>query len=372
MKILLVGNYLIDRQQSMQRFASVLEEGLKEAGHEVRLIRPEAYFGKLKPGSSGLGKWLGYIDKYLIFPFLLKRAVKWTDIVHICDHSNAMYVRNVKFRPHLVTCHDMIAIRSALGELPEYQVKWTGRILQRWVINGLEHARYIASVSAATQLDLQRIGRILPSRTKVIYNGLNYLYSRMDREQALKRLELLGIDSNHSFMLHVGSALPRKNRLGVLKIFYSLIRLAQLTDTYLIFAGASIDSDLNELIRLYGLSSRVISLTNVDNEDIRALYSLATALVFPSLHEGFGWPIIEAQACGCPVFTSNRAPMTEIGGDAAVYIDPEQAEDASRIIAEHWGELDAISCRGLENANQFTTSTMINNYLHCYAGLLHG
>ena len=71
------------------------------------------------------------------------------------------------------------------------------------------------------------------------------------------------------------------------------------------------------------MAASVIPLTNVDNETLRALYSAAELLLFPSLEEGFGWPIVEAQACGCRVVTSQKAPMTEAGGDAAFYL-PER------------------------------------------------
>ncbi len=74
MKILLVGNYLPDRQESMQRFANMLQIGLVELGHEVRLIRPEPFFGRLRPSGNGLGKWLGYVDKFLLFPRQLRGA----------------------------------------------------------------------------------------------------------------------------------------------------------------------------------------------------------------------------------------------------------------------------------------------------------
>ena len=82
--------------------------------------------------------------------------------------------------------------------------------------------------------------------------------------------------------------------------------------------------------------TQVRELVSVQNEDLRALYSTATALLFPSFQEGFGWPIIEAQACGCPVITSNRTPMTEVGENAAIYINPDSPEEAAREIAKHF------------------------------------
>ena len=71
LKILLIANYENDRQESMLRFASLLEAELRKAGISVEVIRPQPFFGRLKRGAAGTGKWLGYIDKFLIFPFAL-------------------------------------------------------------------------------------------------------------------------------------------------------------------------------------------------------------------------------------------------------------------------------------------------------------
>ena len=77
----------------------------------------------------------------------------------------------------------------------------------------------------------------------------------------------------------------------------------------------------------------VIEVVEPSDEDLRSLYSGAAALLFPSLYEGFGWPLIEAQSCGCPVITSNRSPMTEVAGSAALYIDPANESAAAALIA---------------------------------------
>ena len=89
------------------------------------------------------------------------------------------------------------------------------------------------------------------------------------------------------------------------------------------FVGPELVPEMAELARKHGVADRVKALQKVSHEELRALYASATALLFPSLQEGFGWPVIEAQACGCPVFTSDLAPMNEIGGEGAVYVDPK-------------------------------------------------
>ena len=126
---------------------------------------------------------------------------------------------------------------------------------------------------------------------------------------------------------------------------------------------------MHEFVLRNALGDRVVELTNASNEDLQALYSKATALLFPSLREGFGWPIIEAQACGCPVFTSDRVPMTEVGGDAAIYLDPTDPPAAAAVIANSLDRIPQLRQAGLENAKRFSSSAMISSYSSVYQRL---
>ena len=130
--------------------------------------------------------------------------------------------------------------------------------------------------------------------------------------------------------------------------------------------GQPFTSEMRQLIEAYSLSQKVIELVQVSNEDLCALYSSATALLFPSLQEGFGWPIIEAQACGCPVFTSNRPPMTEVGGEAALYINPNNPETAAKKIASILPRLADFKEKSILNAQRFTTEKMLSSYSQVY------
>jgi glycosyltransferase involved in cell wall biosynthesis len=111
----------------------------------------------------------------------------------------------------------------------------------------------------------------------------------------------------------------------------------------------------------------------VGNEDLRALYSTAECLVFPSLAEGFGWPIAEAQACGCRVVTTGRAPMTEVGGEPALYVNPEDIESAAAriagLLAESSERRSERMRSGLAHARRFCTQGMIDKYLAIYQEL---
>jgi len=115
--ILLIGNYPLDRQQSMQRFAMMLLAGLKTSGIPAELIQPSAFFGRFRYAGKFVAKWLAYLDKFVLFPrTLAKKLRERPALVHICDHSNAMYARASCDVPVVVTCHDLLAVRGALGE----------------------------------------------------------------------------------------------------------------------------------------------------------------------------------------------------------------------------------------------------------------
>jgi glycosyltransferase involved in cell wall biosynthesis len=369
LKILLIGNYAPDQQQSMLGFANALQTGLCARGVEVRALAPRVAAGRLRVPK--MGKWLGYADKLLLFPAELRRAAKWADVVHICDQGNAMYTRYLADTPHLVTCHDLLAIRSAQGELADWKTGASGKRFQAMILNGLKGAQHIACVSETTRQDLLRLEIIPPERASRVYNGQYGKQERMPETYSAKVLEKASISLDRPFLLHVGGNQLYKNRLAVLQIFQAFASLPEGKGHLLVMAGKPFTPEMRQYVAREELRDSVRELISPTSEVIGALYSRAQALVFPSLYEGFGLPIIEAQACGCPVFTSNRAPMTEIGGEAAVYFDPEQPQQAARVLQDNWSFLPALREKGLLNARRFTPQHMLDGYLAAYQRVLH-
>jgi glycosyltransferase involved in cell wall biosynthesis len=365
MKVLLLGNYVNDGQESMQRFASFMAQGLAQAGHEVRLLRPPSILGRLHPSWQGVGKWLGYVDKFAWFPLVLKTAVEQADVVHICDHANAVYTRQIESAPHVVTCHDLLAVRSALGDIPQNPTRWTGRQLQRLILKGLTAAQHIACASNGTRNDVLRIGGVSEHRVSRVYNSLNYPYSRMEMAEATSRLRRLSVDPCQPFVLHVGGNQWYKNRLGVMRIFSSLRRMTTPDSFKLVMVGKPWTAEMRRYVADNDLADVTLELTAVADEDLRALYSSATVMLFPSLEEGFGWPIVEAQACGCPVATSKRPPMDEVAGDAAIYVDPENPDSAAATLKHALNRLPGIREASLRNAERFS-SGMVGGYIALY------
>lgn len=368
MKVLLVGNYEFDGSTSMKVWAGALFRELLQRGIDVELISPEPVMGRMKPSADGLGKWLGYIDRFVIFPRKLRTAANKADVVHLCDHGSAMYAFAVKDKPTIVTCHDLLAVRGALGEVPDCPASFFGKLLQLWIRRGLRQATRVACVSQFTLNDAQRIlngaGNLC-----VVLNGLNYPFRLLDSSEVDRRLTGLPAIKG-PFVLHVGSSQARKNREGVLRIF---AKAAERTNLQLVFAGKALHQGLVQLAKELDVYNRVVQVIKPDVEIIEALYNRAVALLFPSRYEGFGWPPIEAQACGCPVVGSNIAPLAEVLGQTAALRPVEDEADMAEEIRRLAGDRqyrERMRQSGFENVrSRFQTSRMMNEYVSLYREL---
>lgn len=371
--VVLLGNYPPDRQESMLRFRDMMRDGLSAKGYTVVLLAPQAVVG------SGAGKWLGYVDKYVFFPRALRRELRLLQahhpgrkmVVHICDHSNAVYVDVAKPEaPVLATCHDLLAVRGALGEDTDCPASGLGRLLQRAILRGLGHATEVACVSRATRGDLIRLaGDGIAERSEVIPLALNYRYEPLDRGQAEARLAKAGIDVVYGrYVLHVGSGLKRKNRPALLR---SVALIREAWPGRIVFAGEPLSAEERALAQELGVADRVREVPRPDNATLHALYSAAHALIFMSTAEGFGWPVLEAQAAGCPVICSDRTSVPEVAGEGARVHAPDDyaavAEDIVRLqepaVREH------LVALGLKNALGYSAERMIGAYETAYRRL---
>src|SRR6266550_2279038 len=369
--VLLIGNFLPDQQQSMQRFGQMMLRELRALGIVAELACPEGYFVRIVPAQFGfLRKWAGYIDKFIIFPRRL-RKLRGVELIHICDHSNAFYAKYFPDVPVVVTCHDLLAVRGALGEETDCPASWTGRILQRWIVAGLSRARAVVCVSSATAADAIRLigtSKNGPS-IDVIENGLNYRYRPLPEEKVKARLgKVSQLKLDRPFVLHVGSHLRRKNRAGVVRIF---ARTKDHWNAQLVFAGDRLSNDLWTQARTLGIADRIVEIVSADSELLEALYNQAHALLFPSHFEGFGWPIAEAQACGCPVLCRDAAPMSDVAGGAALLRDIADEDGFAKDLLRLRDPATREKYRegGLQNARRFSAKKMAEEYLSLYRQL---
>ncbi|HEV7329747.1 MAG TPA: glycosyltransferase family 1 protein [Flavisolibacter sp.] len=373
MRLILIGNYKPDGQESMQRFTNMLFEGLKEAGLSVECWVPPAILGYVFSSTShGIGKWMGYIDKWIFFPVLLlvRRFTLKRNAVHfhICDHSNAPYIQFLPREKTVITCHDVIAIRAGLGyEGTHVSPSKMGQLLQKKILHSLVQSERIAAVSKLTLNQLRELTDkpIAGINWKVIYNSFNATFFPLEENASRKALGKIGI-ATESFILHVGHNHPRKNKKLLIEMTACL---GSKWNGKICFAGKPLESNLWQLAGRLGVQHRIVSVVNPDHFTLQALYSQCEAFIFPSFSEGFGWPIIEAQACGAPVITSAIEPMPEVGGDGALYADPYSPESFAQAFLELQDEAirnDLVE-KGLQNIRRFQPQSMIDAYLS-----LHG
>ncbi len=342
-----------------------MDHELKKLGYDIEKIQPLPFFGKITFGPILLIKWLGYIDKFIIFPFTLLKIRNKYDLIHILDHSNAMYTYWLRKKKCIITFHDAIGIKSANGEIKEFRSSLTGKILQKWVLSGLKKANMIISVSKFSENEiLGLLDKKIQSRInfKVIHNGLNYEYKKNKENEKLH--------SKWSFIckpyiINVGKNHERKNRKGVLKIF---AELSTKWNGSLVLVGPKLSHELLTFAKKLGIEENTFVVTSADNASLEALYSHAYALLFPSLYEGFGWPLIEAQACECPVVCSNHGPFPEIIKDSALMSDVENinnfTENLLKLQDKYFRE--KIIAKGLENVKRFSSQEMAKKYGEAY------
>lgn len=349
----------------MARYAGLLKAELAKRGYETKLVRPTPLSTRLVSRSSGLFRWLGYLDKFVFFPPILWLRAHRADVVHVCDHSNSMYLRWVAGKPNVITAHDALAIRSALGHFPQNVTRRSGVMLQRWILRGLKRADRIVCVSEKTRRDFEALLPEGPAMT-VIPNPLAGDFRRARSEDVERIRESCGIEAEGEYLLHVGKNNWYKNRPGVLRIVKELRKFPRFSGIKLVMAGGRLPESLRaEAANIGG----VAECDAPSDAQLRALYTGALALLYPSLEEGFGWPIVEAQACGCPVITSDRAPMNEVAGRAAILIDPEDAPGAAAVIADRIGEPEALVSKGWENVRRYSVESALDRYCEVYREL---
>ena len=213
----------------MQRFGNLLlNHSNRLEGFKINEIFPLPLFGKLFSFSK-LAKWVAYIDKYLVFQKRLENVLNQNEhkigTVHIIDHSNSPYLKTIKKTSSakcLLTCHDLIAIRTAMGEFPTApKTSSSGKKLQSWIQNSLSLADFYACDSYHTESDLNRIVSSSGSKSKVIHLGTNLNSVNLQNQSEIKS-ELLFNPVSTRFILHVGSAAWYKNRSGLFQAFQKL------------------------------------------------------------------------------------------------------------------------------------------------------
>ena len=369
----------------MPRFAHMLAKGMVARGHSVEIRTPQSRASRL-PAPAGLRKWLGYVDQFLLFPAAVREALQHDapDTLYVfTDHALGPWVPLVAHRPHAIHCHDFLAQRSALGDVPENPTSWTGRYYQGYIRRGYSRGLNFISVSQTTRNDLAKFLPAPSLRSEMVYNGLNQHFQPRDISMVRTQLAYeLGLDLANGYLLHVGGNQWYKNRQGVLELYNAWRAGAAVAPLPLLLIGEAPSKMLATHWNASPFKADIHWLSGVEDALVRSAYAGATAFIFPSLAEGFGWPIAEAMASGTPVVTTDEAPMTEVGGTAAFYIPRRPLSDdvsawaamgaqvIRQVVELNPDQRTAAAAAGLANAQRFEASVALDRIEKIYHDIL--
>jgi len=385
--VLLVPDLPLERWAAMEKYAHRLHDWFESSdfGFQVRLA---AHIGALTRDSVGrrgataeqrssdrrkafVSWWSQPVDpsrlilpgpfhgpqqwaaRYYFYPWRVKREAKRVDVVHVLDHSYAHMIETAGRRPVVVTVHDLmpvVVLRSPTGV-----GGWREGMRNRFLRQALKALRQADAYIVGTQWLKYELATWLGTdkNISVVPFGVDrafYGESTVARERGRRDWR---IPEDAFVVLHVGSTVDRKN---VPLVIQTLARLRQQTDAYLLQVGGRFSAEQEQLIDRLDLRRVVRSVASADETALRRAYRAADVLLFPSLYEGFGFPVLEAFASGLPVVTSGAGGLKEVAGGAAVVVEGRDPGDYVHALErlDDPEEREELVQKGWARARQFT------------------
>jgi len=261
--------------------------------------------------------------------------------------------------PLVVTVHDLIPFL-----FPEYAYSPLVKLYNALVEKAVPRARFILADSVSTMRDVLNYLRVSKDKVKVVYPGVGGEFGPVEEKFRMEVLEKYGLKGR--FFLYLGGFDRRKN-IGLLLEAYKLFKEKFADEApALVIAGKLPNRESPALINPLkialekGIEAHVRFIGWVTEEDKPALYSAAEAFLFPSLYEGFGFPPLEAMACGCPVLASSSSSLPEVLNDGALLLDPHNPEEwaagMTKVLVEP-ALVQTLRERGLRRAREFSWET---------------
>lgn len=268
-------------------------------------------------------------------------------------------------QPTVMTVHDLIFERY-----PQHHTATNRAFLRVAMPRFVAAATHIIAVSRHTAHDLIDLYDTPRSKITVIHEGIdNGFRPASEEEQAALRARY---SPARPYLLMLGTLEPRKNHLLALQAL-ARIKASGLPYQLVIVGGAGwLFEPIQAEVHRLALEDDVVFAGYVPQSDLAALYSAAACLLMPSLYEGFGFPVLEAMACGTPVIASRAASLPELGGDAALYVstdDPDALAAAIHLIATQPALVEALRSHGRARAARFTWAETARQTVAVYEAL---
>ncbi|MEZ4667412.1 MAG: glycosyltransferase family 1 protein [Anaerolineae bacterium] len=268
------------------------------------------------------------------------------DLLHSPDFIPPM--RGAK--KHIITVHDLTFLHY-----PEYLTADSRHYYNDQIQVAVSQADHILVDSNATKSDLIDLLGVNPDKTTVHMLGVDESFTVLETtflESMRRKLRL-----PESYILFVGTIEPRKNVRGLLKAYHQLLkRMPTIPPLLLVGRRGWLSDDTVQIIETLRSDEKVIWRENIADEQLPTVYNLAKVLVTPSFYEGFGFPALEAMACGTIPIVSDRSSLPEVVGDVGLLIDPDVPETIAEAIEKSLTDIewyDKMRRAGIERAKQF-------------------
>jgi glycosyltransferase involved in cell wall biosynthesis len=331
-RVALICDFLEEGWPSMDLFGDMLFHSFT-AGHaseiQVEQLRPllRRRFSKL----PGIGRapvcWNAdrLCNRFFDYPGWIRKRAAGFDLFHLMDHSYSQLLLELPAERTIVTCHDLDTFRCLLEPHSEPRPRWFRAMVQR-SLSGFLRAAHVICVSSFTRAKILEHGLFAPERLTVIPPGADPIFFDT-AEPALPAC----LDGVGDYLLHVGSTIPRKRIDVLLHVFARLVH--DWPSLRLVRVGGPLTSEQADLAARLGLNGKIVQAPRLTTEQLAAVYRHAAMVLQTSDAEGFGLPVIEALACGCPVVASDLPPLREAGGHAAEYLAVGDIEAWSERVA---------------------------------------
>lgn len=329
------------RRTGVEEYTLNLLENLFKLDSKNEYILFFNSFQKTKVDFSWINKFSNVSLKKFNYPNkilnLLFWYINWPKIDQLVGGTDVFFLPNIIFGSFsrktklILTVHDLSFERYP--ETFSWKRRWWHVFINPKKI--CQKAQKLIAVSDSTKKDLEKIYKISPEKTELIYSGVSEKFKFLDRNNP----NLIRIKEKYNlpykFILYLGTIEPRKNIIGIIRAYNQLQARAEkkniedIKKINLILAGHSgwLSEEIFTEIRKSKYSKNIFHINYVEDQDKVYLYNLASLFVYPSFFEGFGFPPLEAMSCEIPVISSNNSSLPEVIGKGGILIDPDRPDE---------------------------------------------
>lgn len=360
MNMTIITNSHGSKQPSMIGYGRLLHDQMSLAGFKCGDLQVTGFF-------DGKSKYLRNIDRFVLSPIAFFGHS--CDICHVIDPSNAFYLPFTRSKRKSITIHDAIPYLAEAGELDGFKPSRLGSKLMVFLESQFKKCDGIITVSENTKNDICRLFDLNEESIKVIRNSIAQNLSIGSIEQLNEFRKNYGLLIDKPLIMHIGKNFY-KNRSGVIDVMDRLYKDG--FDSHLVMVSPP-DESLISQITTYGISSRVTFLNNLSEVELSYLYQISDVLLFPSIYEGFGLPVLEAQKLGTPVVCSGEGSLKEVAGEGAIikkYYDVEGLADSVRACITQDALAQDLINKGYQNIKRFSLDIWRDSYASFFNSLM--